>query len=312
MGKRWCMILSVTVLIVGIMAGPSAAQSVANRCKQTSQDALAACEFGARDDYWITRGRCHNLTTQGERQACVQQAAKDKKSALDDCVAQYVARQEVCNTLGKDPYDPVITPANFTTVINNAYFPLTPGSVYVYDGITEKGNEHDVVTVTSDTKVILGVTCVAVRDTVTVDGVLEEDTIDWYAQDNDGNVWYFGENTLSYQDGLVVSVEGSWMAGIDGAKPGIIMKANRQVGDLYRQEFSLGVAEDMAQVMALNQSVTVPAGSYNNCLETKEFSPLEPDVLEYKYYAQGIGNVQIVDPVTGNHTDLTSFTPPGP
>ena len=172
------------------------------------------------------------------------------------------------------------------------------------------------VTVTSDTKVILGVTCVVVRDTVYVgvDRTLEEDTIDWYAQDKFGNIWYFGENAVEYgPDGLIVGLGGSWMAGVDGAKPGIIMKANPQVGDLYRQEFALGTAEDMAQVIGLNQPTTTPIpnppGPFNNCLETKEFSPLEPDVVEHKFYAPGIGNVQTVDAITGNHLDLTSFTP---
>jgi hypothetical protein len=237
------------------------------------------------------------------------QALQDKKSGFEECREQFAARQEICKTLGRDAYNPTINPADFVTVIDNPYFPLTPGSIYVYDGITEKGNEHVEVMVTNETKVILGVTCVAVRDTGTVNGVLEEDTIDWYAQDKNGNVWYFGENSLSYEGGLIMSLEGSWIAGVDGAKPGIIMKANPQVDDLYRQEFALGVAEDMAQVLALNQSTTVPAGTYSNCVETKDFSPLEPDVNEHKFYALGVGNVQTVDATTGNHLDLTSFTP---
>jgi len=241
------------------------------------------------------------------------QALQDRKLGFEDCRAQFASRQEICKTLGRDPYNPIINPADFVTVIDNPYFPLSPGSIYVYDGITEKGNEHVEVTVTDETKVILGVTCVAVRDPVTVDGLLEEDTIDWYAQDVSGNVWYFGENSLSYEGGLIVSLEGSWTAGVDGAKPGIIMKANPQVGDLYRQEFALGTAEDMAQVIGLNQPTTTPIpnppGPFNDCLETKEFSPLEPDVNEHKFYAPGIGNVQTVDVTTGNHLDLTSFTP---
>jgi hypothetical protein len=246
---------------------------------------------------------------------CRQQALQDRKSGFEDCRAQFAARQEICKTLGKDPYNPVIDPANFSTstVINNTYFPLTPGTTYIYEGTTEKGFEHDEVTVTSKTKNILGVECIVVKDTVTVDGVLAEDTIDWYAQDTTGNVWYFGENSLEYdKDGLIVSTEGSWTAGVDGAKPGIIMEANPQVNDLYRQEFALGVAEDMAEVIALNQSVTVTAGTYDNCVETKDFSPLEPDVAEHKFFAPGVGNVQVVDVTTGQHLDLISITPPGP
>ena len=140
---------------------------------------------------------------------------------------------------------------------------------------------------THNTKVILGVTCIEVHDTVMVDGELTEDTLDWFAQDSAGNVWYFGENSKELEDGLVVSLEGSWMAGVDGAKPGIVMKASPAVGDFYRQEFSLENAEDLAEVVSLNESVTVPAGTFNNCLETEETSPLEPDALEHKFYSAG-------------------------
>ena len=98
-----------------------------------------------------------------------------------------------------------------------------------------------------------------------------EETIDWYAQDKDGNVWYFGENALEYEGGLIVGLGGSWMAGVDGAKPGIIMKAGRQIGDLYRQEFALGVAEDMAEILGLNESTIVPLGTYNQCIKTQRF-----------------------------------------
>jgi hypothetical protein len=310
MKGKICIILLATVLMVA-MISISTATAGPNLCTQTSHDTLKSCNNGVRDNYWLAIGKCDNLATQSERRACGQQALQDEKSGFEECRAQFAARQEICTTLGKDPYNPIISQANFDTAVTNQYFPLAPGSVWVYDGITEKGIEHVVVTVTSDTKVILGVTCVAVRDTGTVNGVLEEDTIDWYAQDKNGNVWYFGENSLSYADGLIVSLEGSWMAGVDGAKPGIVMKANPQVGDLYRQEFALGVAEDMAEVIGLNQSTTVPAppGTFNNCVKTKDFSPLEPDVVEHKFYAPGVGNVQTVDVSTGNHLDLTSFTP---
>jgi hypothetical protein len=147
-----------------------------------------------------------------------------------------------------------------------------------------------------------------------VGGVKEEETIDWYAQDINGNVWYFGENSLEYdQDGLIVSLGGSWMAGVDGAKPGIIMEANPVLNDLYRQEFALGEAEDMAEVIGLDQptafAIPGPLGPFDHCVETKDFSPLEPDVVEHKFYALGIGSVQEVDATTGNHLDLTSFSP---
>ena len=123
---------------------------------------------------------------------------------------------------------------------------------------------------------------------------MAEDTFDWFAQDKDGNVWYFGEDSKEYEDGKVVSTEGSWESGVDGAKPGIVMKANPQVGDAYRQEYYEDEAEDMAEVVSLNEAVSVPQGSFENCLKTKEWTPLEPDIVENKYYAPGVGLVMEV------------------
>ena len=191
--------------------------------------------------------------------------------------------------VGDEPYDPVINPADFVAQIDNQYLPLTPGTTFLYEGETEDGKERIEVEVTHETKEILGVTCTVVSDKVWVDGELAEDTLDWFAQDKDGNVWYFGEDSKEYEDGRVVSTEGSWEAGVDGAKPGIIMKANPQVGDAYRQEYYEDEAEDMAEVLSLNESVSVAYGSFENCLKTQEWTPLEPDIVENKYYAPGVG-----------------------
>jgi hypothetical protein len=291
-------------------AGNSGAgQRPANLCTKTSNDLLDSCEAGAESDFSLAIANCDNLPTPQERRACQEQARQDKKAATELCQAQFEARQQICEELGRGPYNPVINPENFVNTIDNPYFPLKPGTIYIYEGQTEKGLEHVEVRVTNETKEIFGVTCVVVKDTGTVNGELAEDTIDWYAQDRDGNVWYFGENSLSYEDGLIVSLEGSWTAGVDGAKPGIIMKAHPAMGDLYRQEFAPGVAEDMAQVLSLHESVTVSAGSFTNCVMTKDFSPIEPDTIEHKLYAPGVGNVRIVDVETGNHLDLISKTP---
>jgi len=192
--------------------------------------------------------------------------------------------------VGNEPYDPVINPADFVAQIDNQYLPLTPGTTLIYEGEIEDGMERIEVEVTHETKDILGVTCIVVRDTVRVDGELVEDTYDWFAQDKDGNVWYFGEDSKEYEDGEV-DPAGSWEAGVDGAKPGIIMKASPQVGDAYRQEYYEDEAEDMAEVLSLNESVSVAYGLFDNCLQTQEWTPLEPDVVENKYYAPGIGVV---------------------
>jgi hypothetical protein len=158
--------------------------------------------------------------------------------------------------------------------------------------------------VTHNTRVISGVTCIEVRDTVFTDGVPTEDTLDWFAQDRDGNVWYFGENTHELEDGLISTIDGTFMAGVNGDKPGIIMKAHPAVGDFYRQEFSLGNAEDFAETVSLTESVTVPAGSFHHCLRSQETTPLETDLLEHKFYAPGVGNVLEIDVHSGERIEL--------
>jgi hypothetical protein len=190
-------------------------------------------------------------------------------------------------------YSPAIKPSGFTTKIDNKYFPLKPGTTFVYRGKTKNATERDVMSVTDSTKQIMGVKCVVVDDRVWAHGKLSEKTFDWYAQDQKGNVWYFGENTKEYKDGKV-STEGSWEAGKDGAKPGVIMQAHLKVGQTYRQEYKKGVAEDMAKVLDLNGSVKVPYGSFKHAVVTKEWSPLEPGVVAHKYYAAGAGDVKEV------------------
>jgi|SRR5215210_488140 len=191
-----------------------------------------------------------------------------------------------------ETYSPNIDPANFTTNVDNKYFPLKPGTTYVYEGKTKEGTERNEVAVTSDTRRVMGVECVVIRDKVFLNGSLIEDTFDWYTQDRQGNVWYFGENTKELQNGKVESTEGSWEAGVDGARPGIIMQADPKVGETYRQEYYKGKAEDMAKVLSLDESATVPYGSFDHLLMTKDWNPIDPaSGVEQKYYAPGIGNV---------------------
>jgi hypothetical protein len=209
----------------------------------------------------------------------------------------------------KRPYEPRIRPADFGGPVENPYFPLIPGSRWVYEGKQGDATERTLVEVTPDTKAILGVTNVVVHDTVSNDGTLKEDTFDWYAQDRVGNVWYFGEDTKEFENGVVASTEGSWEAGVDGAKAGIIMKARPRVGVAYRQEYYRGHAEDFAQVLGKSESVTVPAGTYHDVVKTKEFTPLEPKLLEHKYYARGVGVVREVTVKGGSdRVQLVGYT----
>lgn len=183
----------------------------------------------------------------------------------------------------------------FADRIDNRYLPLAPGTIFTYRETADGEVLRDVVEVTRDTKVILGIKTVVVNDTTTDrHGDPVEKTLDWYAQDKDGNVWYFGEDTKEYKNGRPVSTKGSWQAGVHGAKPGIVMEAHPRVGDTYQQECAAGVAEDAAKVLQLNQSVTVPYGTFHNVLVTKDFTPLEPKVVEQKSYAPCIGLVRAV------------------
>jgi hypothetical protein len=193
--------------------------------------------------------------------------------------------QEKASTQEQKAYTPHINPAQFTTKIDNEYLPLKPGTVFLYKG----GTERDRMTVTHSTKKVMGVECVVVDDRAWEDGKLIEKTYDWFTQDDKGNVWYFGEDTKEYENGKVTSTKGSWEAGVDGAKPGIIMQAEPKVGQTYHQEYYPGEAEDMAKVQSLDESVTVPYGSFDHVLETREWTPLEPVFFEKKFYVRGVG-----------------------
>jgi hypothetical protein len=188
-------------------------------------------------------------------------------------------------------YEPAIDAADFVAGVDNPYMPLAPGARWVYEGEADGETERVEVTVTDERKEVMGVAAVVVRDTVTAGGELVEDTRDWFAQDRAGNVWYLGEETAEYEEGEVTSTEGSWQAGVDGALPGIVMPADPAVGDAYRQEYLEGEAEDLAEVLRLDATATVPTGEYRDLLVTEEWNPLDPEPVEEKYYARGIGLV---------------------
>jgi hypothetical protein len=204
--------------------------------------------------------------------------------------------------------------STFVKEVDNKFFPLKPGTTFVYKGEEEGVPSRNTVEVTEDKKTILGVETTVVHDRVFKGKgnkeYLAENTFDWYAQANDGTVCYFGEDTKELdKHGNVISTEGSWEAGVNGAKPGIIMEAHPEVGDTYQQEFAPGVAEDMAKVLSLDKSTCVPYRCFDNLLLTKEWTPLEPGVAEHKYYAKDVGFIRGVV-VTGGkeHTELVRIT----
>lgn len=193
--------------------------------------------------------------------------------------------------------------SRFTTHIDNPWLPMLRGTVWRYRSVSSDGRGREVVRVTDRTKRIMGVHTVVVRDRAYVGGELVEDTFDWYAQDRRGNVWYFGENTKELENGQVVSTEGSWKAGRDGARPGIVMKAHPRIGETYYQEFLAGVAEDQATVLRRHATARVPLRTFHNALVTKDFSALEPGVVEHKFFVRGIGSV-LEKLVRGGHERL--------
>jgi len=307
---------ALTALTIGILAalafapsGALAGSRASSAWRGVASKLRGSVKAEAKGSYLLALARASALASEEAREAA-EDAAKeeydDEKALADD---QYTARLDLAVALDETGlYTVAIDPADFVAGVDNPYMPLTPGTTRTYQAVTAEGTETIVVAVLAETKVILGVTCVVVRDTVSLDGVLVEDTYDWFAQDALGNVWYFGEFSVSYEDGEPAGVEGSWKAGIDGAQPGIVMPAARAMGDLYRQEFYLGEAEDYAEVLALNDSVSVPFGDYVNCLKTRDGTPMEPDAVEHKFYAQGIGVVLELNPETGERVELVSVT----
>jgi hypothetical protein len=302
------------------LAAPDAA---AGPCTNTTAVAFTACLADAQDNFLVAKGTCLNLSDPANRDACVADAQSTRKDDRTLCQQQRSARRQLCQALGEDAYDPAFTADNFvdplgiTAATANLYFPLVQGNQWVYKiGDTQT----DTVIVTGKTKLIGDVTCLVVTDQVADNNskVVVEDTQDWYAQDRDGNVWYCGEISLTLEtfegdnppDPELVDIEGSWKTGREGAKPGILIEAKPKVGDVYRQEFLLGTAEDAAEVTSTTDSTeSAPQANEkctSDCLVTREFSPLEPDTEEFKYYKPGVG--QIVGVEEDTRTELETFT----
>ena len=201
-------------------------------------------------------------------------------------------------------YRPEIDPVDFTTAVTNPYMPLVPGTSRTYEG----GGERVVVTVTGTTRTVMGVETVVVRDREYRGSTLIEDTEDWFAQDEDGNVWYFGEDTAECNNGSITGRPGAWEAGVDGAQPGIVMLADPRVGDYYRQEYYTGRAEDVARVRELGATADHEGRVYHDVLVTEDFTALEPGQLEHKSYAPDVGLIEERNVGGGAPVRLTEIT----
>jgi hypothetical protein len=192
-----------------------------------------------------------------------------------------------------DPYDPMVEPSDLTSNVTNPFLPMPVGASWTILAETEDGLERIEVSVTADTRTVWGVEALVVQDTAYLDDVIIEDTWDWFAQDGEGNVWYLGEETQEYVDGMPGTTAGSWEAGVEGALPGIVMLAEPTVGTSYRQEYYKGEAEDYGTVVSLDETVSVPGGDFENCIKIRERSVIDPELDEMKYYCEGVGNVLI-------------------
>lgn len=206
-------------------------------------------------------------------------------------------------------YEPEIDPKDFSasTVVTNPYFPLFPGRKYIYEGTSEEGDERVEEIRLDETITIMGVECIVDNFKGFIDGELVEEAWDWYAQKNDGSVWYFGEAVDNYENGVVADHEGSWKAGVDGALPGIIMLADPKNGVKYREEFFEGEAEDQAQIVHTDWHLSIDFGTFDNCIMTRNWSPLEPGLIEEKIYAPNVGLVREISHREKSQIDLVAI-----
>ena len=204
-----------------------------------------------------------------------------------------------------DTYNPVINPAEFATKIDNPFFRMPIGKKMIFEKRSDEGLERIEITITGEKRKIMGVETFVYLDREFLNGELVEETKDYIAQDKDGNVWYFGEDVANYEDGKLKDHGGAWIAGVNGAKPGYWIKARHVVGDEYRQEFYKGEAEDMAKVVAVGLTVKTGLGTYENCTKTYDWTPLDPDSREHKYYCPSAGGLVLVEDInSGERVEL--------
>ena len=308
-------------IFLSVMSGYSYAEP---GCSVSAHTQRLACEYDLRDDYFTSTAQC--LDAANADPACFDDVESEFDDGLDECNEVLEARMELCELLDDETHDPAFGTdyaANFVdpleignTVAANPWFPLVTGNHWVYEG----GAETIEVTVTGDTKLIDGVTCVVVIDIVTEDETVIEITNDWFAQDVDGNVWYCGEIAENFEEfegddtvgPELVDIEGSWKAGRDNAEPGVLLPLDPQVGDVIRQEVLQTDAEDVIEILAVDASETAPGAACDGtCLMTRDFTPLEPGVSEHKFYAPGIGMIVELNPDTNERVELITFTGAG-
>jgi hypothetical protein len=325
----WRWPVTSTFLVLVLFGMPANAET---GCTASARSSNLACRFAAKDDLFTDRAKCMD-SPNGDLGGCFSNVEIAFDEVLEECGEIFGAQLAVCEATDDAVHDPEFGgqfAKNFIDPLQigigetpNPYLPLVAGSIRVYEGTFEEDGEFITetitITVTDKIKLIDGVRCLVVRDVVTIDGVLVEDTDDWFAQDINGDVWYCGEEVKDYetfeddQPALpeLVSDDGSFKAGRDGDKGGILLPASPVVGDIFRQELSVGNAEDIIEVIGIDGDATSAFADCNGeCLVTRDFSPLDPGVEENKYYAPGIGMVLEINLETGDRVELIDATTP--
>ncbi len=315
---RWVGLVAIVGLTFPLGVGSAHASHRNNFCSTTAWFQYAACKKEIVDDLFTSKAICLNISDDDDRHECRDDGGEEYGEAREECRDQFAARRELCEEIGEDRYDPSFDSEDFQTEFNNLnpYLPIAPGNRWVY----ESEDETVTVEVLNQTKLIDGVTCIVVNDVVEEDGRLIEDTDDWFGQRKDKTIDYCGEEAkdFEYFSGdlpelpELVEIEGSFKAGRDGDKSGTLFMGTPIVGAKYRQEWSPSNAEDVAEVLSTTYGygsdprfdVLVPQDLIEhlcsaNCIVTADTSPLEPDALEYKFYADGVGFFFEVKPDEG-------------
>lgn len=304
-------ICSAIALFLLLAFANNAHGSGAKACSKTSQLMRSACKAELRDDYLVNKAKCINESEWREKRECIEEVREEFFEERPGCHEQFDAREEVCDALGQAPYDPEFEAEDFeesldALTVPNPYYPMAVGNIWTYGG-----DEEIMVEVLNETKFIDDINCFVVRDVVSEDGLLVEDTDDWFAvKRTDGSIWYCGEEVkdFAYFEGdspslpELIEIDGSFKVERDGDRAGVAFPGYPAVGDVYRQEFSLGNAEDMAEVVSTTYSYgndddldeLVPEDlarllCHDDCVVVAEWTPIEPGVFERKYYARGIG-----------------------
>ena len=324
--KQLIGILPVVLVIFGLPLTAHADDRDVGACSQSSRLMLSACRAEVQDDYYVETAKCLNESEFFERIECIGEARRSYREQRQFCGEQLEARLEACAAIGEAPYDPRFEPEDFETslaavAIPNPYFPLAVGNRWIYGG-----DEEIEINVLDETKLVDDVTCFVIRDVVTVDGQLVEDTNDWFAVSRvDGSVWYCGEEVKDYEyfEGdspsiaELVAIDGSFKVERDGARAGVVFPGYPAVGDVYRQEYSLGNAEDLAEIVSttygwgsdpeLDELVPRELADYlcrYDCVVVAETSAIDPDAFERKYFAPYIGFFLGTNPVDGESVQL--------